>query len=403
MNKPYVAILFGNCLTKYNQALFSLLAPVWAVSFFNGGNSLDNLIFTYSFFIVDWIARPLGAFFWGWLADYYGIPKALLSSFLGVTMATICLGIFPLFCVSNGLAFTLMFIIRLLYSFSATGETTNGAIFLLKKSSAYQSNWISSLYDISSTMGSLLAAIMMLIFHWNGYLKHQWNGLFYFSSILCGIGLLLRLHIPAETIVQKNRTIAIPFKALLYHHWTKLLALMAASGFSHAIYTFSFVLIQGYIPLVVTTISYQRLLQINIILICLDVILLPILARCANIWGHRYQMLGATMITILSMPILFYLMEQATATSIFCCRIWIMVLGVAFSCTYHAWAHSLLPADSQYRLSALGYTLGSRFIGMPILVIGPWLFQKTFLVGAPLLYLGATAVMAAIALYSTKA
>jgi hypothetical protein len=113
-------------------------------------------------------------------------------------------------------------------------------------------------------------------------------------------------------------------------------------------------------------------------------------------------MLSAAIGMLFSLFPIFWLMQKATFNTLLICRIWIVVFGVAFSATYHAWVHALMDKKTRYRIASLGYTLGSRLVGMPASVVSLWIFQKTGLIGAPVFYLGITAIAATFAVFKTK-
>lgn len=401
MSHSALVILLGNSLTKYDQALFALLAPILAASLFSKSDSLMALMLTYSILAIDWIARPLGAFCFGWIGDKKGRQQALYYSLMGIALTMLIMSSAPLLSGPDRLSPLVVFLIRLLQNFCAAGETTNGAILILEQTPPSRRNWMSSLYDSSGTSGWLFASVLVALFGRLGDLSIQWPWLFRIGSLIALYGLLLRFNRIQEVVSQRSTTMTLSWYINLKQYWKVLLALMAASGFSYATYTFSFILIQGYMPLV-SSLTHQNLLEVNIVLILLDIMLLPVFGYLATQWGHRHQMLGAALSMCMSTPFIFYLMQQATFPSLLFCRIWIVLLGVAFSATYHAWVQTLLPHEARSRIASLGYTLGSRIIGLPTSVIALWLFQKTGLIGTPIFYLGITAGLAAIAIYKTK-
>jgi MHS family proline/betaine transporter-like MFS transporter len=402
MGKPYLAVFLGNILTKYDQALFSLLAPIWAPVLFSQHDSVTALILTYSLFLLDWIVRPFGAYFFGWLGDQWGPQRSLFYSLTGIVIATWLMSSFSLFSSDGILSPIFLLGIRWLQNFCAAGEAANGAVLLLENTPESQRTWISSLYDMSSTVGLLCAAILVALLGRWGILETQWSWLFRIASVLALYGLFLRLKmVVVYPSKQLTVTPTMPLLALLKHYWLPLIAIISVSGFSYTTYTVAFTLMQGYMPLV-SSISYQKLLEINVGLISLDVLLLPIWGYVAKRWGYRRQMLSAAIGMLFSLFPIFWLMQKATFNTLLICRIWIVVFGVAFSATYHAWVHALMDKKTRYRIASLGYTLGSRLVGMPASVVSLWIFQKTGLIGAPVFYLGITAIAATFAVFKTK-
>jgi MHS family proline/betaine transporter-like MFS transporter len=393
------AVLIGNSLTKYNQMLFSLLAPYWAPVLFTQRDPVVALMLTYSLFFIDWIVRPLGAYYWGWLADRKGRAYALRFSLMGVGVSMFLLTGLPHISQPNTLSPQIIALVRFIQSFFSAGESTNGVVWLLEQTAYKRRHWMSSVYDFSSTVGGLIAVLLAaMIGRWSD-LNQQWPWLFRLSSVLVCYSLIARAYLIDVSYSSASvNTYKLSFTNLLRSYGKPLCAIIIASGFYHSTYHFAFTLLQGYLPLI-SPVSAQSVIEMNIILIILDSVLLLVAGRLADFWGYRTQMLGAATAMLLSTIPLFYLLQKATNCTVLIVRIWVVVLGVLFSAPYHAWVQALLPYKVRSRIAGLGYTLGSRLLGMPISVISLWLFQKTGLVGAPFLYLGCMACSACMVVY----
>ena len=93
--KILIASMMGNCLEQYDFMLYVFLAPFLAPVFFPTEDKLVSLILSMSVYAIGFIARPLGAIFFGKIGDVSGRRKALSMSIFGMAFFTACMGFVP--------------------------------------------------------------------------------------------------------------------------------------------------------------------------------------------------------------------------------------------------------------------------------------------------------------------
>ena len=54
-----------------------------------------------------------------------------------------------------------------------------------------------------------------------------------------------------------------------------------------------------------------------------------------------------------------------------------VLIGVAFTAPFHAWAQQMVPQAHRYSVISFAYALGSQILGGPTALISLWLFKKT--------------------------
>lgn len=370
--KTYVSSIIGNLLDHYDSALFGLLAPFLAPLFFANQDPVTALILTYGMLPLGILTRPLGSLFFGWLGDTFGPKKALSYSLLGMAIVTISMGSLPTYQEIGGLAPSLLALGKAIQSFCAAGETAGGAIVFLEDSPSSKKPLLSSLYDLSSLGGIMIASLLVTLFH------PHWRLLFWLGGITALAGLLLRV---GQTSHLKNKPISclfIPKQALF--------SIIIASGFSHVIYSFAFTIMTGFVPLI-TPFSKTDLMQINTVLLLVDMMLLPCFGYLANKWGKEKIMLfGALFSAITAIP-LFLLLDNASFITVIGIRLLFVTSGVAFAAPYYAWAIEQVPTHTRYTVLALGSALGSQLIGAPACMVSLWLYKVSHLTFAPAIYL----------------
>eukprot|EP00438_Fugacium_kawagutii_P015158 Skav227583 [mRNA] locus=scaffold1141:54010:55371:+ [translate_table: standard] len=114
-------LLLGNILEWYDFGIYSFLAPNMKEIFFH-----SNSVSTWAGYAVTFLLRPLGGLLNGWLADKYGRRVAVLTSIIGMLVATVGQGLLPTFlCCGDGwgtFGLVMLLLFRALQGLSAGGE-----------------------------------------------------------------------------------------------------------------------------------------------------------------------------------------------------------------------------------------------------------------------------------------
>ena len=401
--KAKCAGMIGNILEHYDNALFGLLAPFIAPLFFSEKDPITALIMTYGMLSLGLCARPLGAFFIGWIGDVFGRRSALRVSLIGMACVTVSIGFLPTYAQAGVAAPVLLALARVLQNFFAAGESIGGAIFVLEHTASDKKNIFSGIYDASSIGGVMLASLAVTLLGYCGKVESHWRILFFAGASTAILGAWLRDRQPG--IKEKNVERALPSSRkslwalrVLWRWRSSLLAVIVVSGFSYMIYSLSFTLMNGFIPLV-TAVTKTEVLRANTVLLIFDLLLLPLFGWLANVVTKERLMLFAAGFAALSCFPLFMILENASFPIVIIMRVALVTLGVAFSATYHSWTQELIPAAHRYTIISVGYAIGSQLIGAPSVAISLWLFRQSGWIGAPALCFFIAASLAAIVVY----
>lgn len=377
----FIAGIIGNILEHYDSALFGLLAPFIAPLFFHTQDPLTALIFTYALIPLGIAAKPVGSLCFGLIADRWGRSHALFWSLSGMALATALIGCLPT--SEPILSPLLLALIRLVQGFFAAGEVAGGAIFVLENTEKKSHSFISSLFDASTVGGILLAsALIALLSHFDA-IETGWRFLFWFGGLGGLIGLFIRFNSCEDFKAPLQRSSIHDF----FRYKRAFFAIVLASGFSYATYALSFVLMNGYVPLV-TSLSKADVMKVNTALLSIDLFLLPIFGYLATRFGKEKVMFaGAFASFALGIPLFSLLGPTSGIVAVTFVRFCIILFGVAFSAPYHAWALEQVPPHCRSKLLCLGYAIGSQGIGAPTSAICLFAFQQTGWTFAPALYL----------------
>ncbi|MBM3198002.1 MAG: MHS family MFS transporter [Chlamydiae bacterium] len=401
MNKKILfslaASVLGNVLEHYDTALFGLLIPLLAPSFFPQTDPINSLILTFGILPIGLLTRPLGAIFFGRIGDTFGRKQALVSSLLGTAFVTMSMGFLPTYANIGLGAPCLLIFTRMLQSFFAAGESVGGAIFLLEQTSkTKKQSLFSSIYDASSLIGGLLATLVVSCFHNSTY---SWRIPFWIGGLTALVGFALRI-----TAKEPARQTSIPktaMKTVLWEHKKTLARIVLVTGFSYTIYAFSFSFLGGYLPLI-SSLSFQEVTQASSLLCVADILLLPLFGSIACLWGKERLMQTSALTTFcLAIP-LFASFQDASFLHMTLVRLLFVIFGTSFAAPYYAWALQQVPPTCRYTILATGTAIGSQLLGATISPLALWLYQITKWPAIPGLLTAILALGAALVVRKSK-
>jgi len=371
--------IVGNLFSNYETALFGWTAPILAPLLFPGKGALEALLFTYALLPLSYLAKPIGAIFWGILGDKIGRRPVLINTLLGGAVATVGMALLPVGpCMMAGFLF-----FKSLQKFCYAGEKKGAALYLLEHSKTHTYFW-SSIYDACGIMGIFLAALAVQLFG-----QEYWRLLFLFGACVAFLGMWLR-HQGVETPhFQPTR---FSFAQLLQER-RALFRLFFASGFSYLNYNLITVFLNGYLPLI-SKVTLDEALWINTHLLWLDVLFLIFFGWLSlKVNPRRLMQIAALSIALFAMP-LMGLLKDAGFYEVLLIRLFFIIMGVAFAAPYHAWAMECAPKGHRFLYGNLGASLGGALLGSTAPLLAACLTSLVghpFIIGAPLLFIGLAA------------
>ncbi|MEM9513396.1 MAG: MFS transporter [Actinomycetota bacterium] len=149
---------FGTIVEWYDFSLYVYLAPVYARVFFGAdGDDSSGLIATFMVFGVAYLARPLGAAFFGSLGDRVGRKLSLTASASIMAGALLVNGLLPSEASIGVAAAVLLTLTRLAMGFAVGGEYSGILVYLTEVADDRRRGFVASWSPATAGLGSLLA------------------------------------------------------------------------------------------------------------------------------------------------------------------------------------------------------------------------------------------------------
>ena len=197
-----IVLSLGNMFEFYDISIYGLLATTISPLYFPIVNNINAYIVSFGVFSVAYIARPFGAFVFGYIADVFGRKRALTLSLLIMSLATGMIGILPTYEQIGIFAPLALVFLRFIQGVSAGGEFPNSCIFLLEQSTSHQ-GLLSSLIVSSGVVGIIFGSIVC---HLASLLniENNWRIPFLIGILIGVVSYMVRKHLAEVIPIHKN-------------------------------------------------------------------------------------------------------------------------------------------------------------------------------------------------------
>ena len=355
--------IIGNLFEHYDKALYGLLAPFIAPLFFPKSSYIVALILAYLPYGI--LLQPLTFYL---LGRKTSLKQILLFSLLGMSVVTLAIGCIPTFESIGILAPILLATLRALQNLFASIESASAPLFLLDNTTRKQRDFMSSLYEMSSQAGVILASLLITTLLLTGTISHYWRYLFILGGGAGSIGLILRYLRLEESPIKE-------FPKLSRSDLIPIVRIAAVTGFICLNYLFIMELTNSYVPLI-STLTIESMMILHLGLSLFDFLLLPLFSIAAKKIGRDRLMKGcAFAIALLAIPFIS-LLSSPSWNTILLVRFTFICLGLGCAVSYQNWCRDVATGSNRFFTLAIGKMVGKKIISDPAISISLLLFHN---------------------------
>ena len=228
--RALIAGATGNIVEWFDFTIYGFTAAVLATVFFPPEFGSGALLATFALYGVAFLARPAGGIFFGRLGDRLGRRRSLSLAITLMGCSTAAIGLLPTYASIGVAAPLLLLLCRLVQGFSAGGEYTGAATFVVEHAPSHRRGLYAGIISSSSFVGSILATVTVLSFSSVGaehFADGGWRWPFIIGGVVAMVGLFMRLAVeetPAFKEMQENDSLPTrPLADLFRNHWRTLL------------------------------------------------------------------------------------------------------------------------------------------------------------------------------------
>ncbi|KXX59644.1 general substrate transporter [Rhodococcus sp. LB1] len=298
--RSIVAVGIGNGLEFYDFAIFAALTPVISQLFFPSGDPLSSVLSTFAVFAVGFLMRPVGAIFFGRLADGRGRKIAMILAVTIMGVSTVLLGLLPVYAQIGIWAPVLLVIARMFQGLSVGGEFGTSATFLIEFAPSNRRGLYGAFAFFSATAGSVLGIFLVfvlnLLMSTDNINSWGWRIPFLLSFPLLVLGFYLRQRVAESPEFQEVKTeearLKSPVLTVFKEHWRGILIVIGiVLGFATASAT-----VQAFLPSYIrTVIGLSPRVTLGSVLIATTLAVFMVLA-----FGHLSDRYGTKPILVLA-------------------------------------------------------------------------------------------------------
>lgn len=217
-----VSCWLGTAMEYADFALYGLAAGIiFGDVFFPEATPAMALLASFATWSVGFIARPIGALFFGWLGDRKGRKVVMVSTIILMGASTTLIGLIPSYASVGIWAPVCLVILRFSQGFGAGAELSGGTVMLGEYAPAEKRGLVSSIIALGSNSGTLVASLVWLAVVQMDQQQLQawgWRIPFLCSSLIALVALWIRRHLKetpvferkkAEVLAQREKTLTV--------------------------------------------------------------------------------------------------------------------------------------------------------------------------------------------------
>ena len=197
----------GTALEFMDFQLYSLAAAlVFSQLFFAADDPGMAVIGAMATYGVGYVARPVGAWYFGRMGDRIGRKKVLFYTIVLMGLATTLIGVLPTYETVGLLAPALLVLLRLLQGFGAGAEISGAGVMLAEYAPVKRRGLVASLVALGTNCGTLFAsaiwAVLLVVVTEQQLLDWAWRIPFIASAAVMVFAVWVRLNLKESPVFE---------------------------------------------------------------------------------------------------------------------------------------------------------------------------------------------------------
>ncbi|WP_312041668.1 MFS transporter [Erwinia sp.] len=198
----------GTAMEYADFALYGLAAGIiFGDVFFPNATPATALLSSFATWSVGFIARPIGALFFGWLGDRKGRKIVMVTTIILMGLSTTLIGLIPGYATIGFWAPVCLVILRFTQGLGAGAELSGGTVMLGEYAPAKKRGLVSSIIALGSNSGTLIASLVWLAVVQMDQEQLQawgWRVPFLCSSLIALLALWIRRNLKETPVFERK-------------------------------------------------------------------------------------------------------------------------------------------------------------------------------------------------------
>lgn len=359
----------GTLIEWAEFSYYAYLLALFSQLFFANTYSAFAMMAALFGFAISYMARPLGAVFFGWIGDSLGRRVALVFSLGLMGMVTFTMGLLPTY-TSIGISASLLLLsLRFLQGFAIAGEFTGAAIYLVEKH-ADRPYLSSSFISTFSALGMFLGALLAWVVSLPSMPDWAWRAPFLIGGLSCLLALYMRLHLTESLILVKKRTFLFRQHKRAFFKALSLATFVGIYIYTCNVWWVSYSTEHSYF----TAEASRRLGMIaQAAVVCFT----PLVALYAEKRGNDSTLYWGVLAAIPFSLLLFWVTQQASFVEMLGLMLVYALINASVTAVMFKWMADLFPPNVRYSCVALAWNIAVALFASISPMVAQWLSQQT--------------------------
>lgn len=368
------AVLWGNTMEYFDSLMYVHMMVIITSLFFPPSEPVALSILATTGFAVNYLARPVGAFLFGYIGDKFGRRLSLYISITMMLLATGFIGVLPVYAQVGIYASISLLILRFFQGISCSGEASGALIYLMESIPYSQRFFYSALYNATIISGGVIAALVIVLSLSLLSAENAWRYPFQIAAFVGIVGLLMRYNLSEtkEFKAKKKQIKETSLKKTLLQkaNFKNILRVAGFSSFDASTFWVCYVFLSDLLKSQVGLNPKQIVLHNGGVMV-FQILTGFLIAKMAPRMGERKLGLwGIYSLVLLILPIFFFIkISNFSYAVITLAQLLTISSGNAFVIATDPLRVFLFPVIGRFMGMAMGISLG-RVIGY---VIGAYL------------------------------
>ncbi|WP_311380461.1 MFS transporter [Arthrobacter sp. ISL-72] len=305
----------GNALEWYDWGIYSAFAIYFATEVFNPKDPLAALLGAMAVFAVGFIARPLGGFVFGWLADHMGRRASMISTVGLASFGSLMIALVPTYNAAGAWAAVVLLTARLLQGLAHGGEMPSAQTYISEAAPAARRGLWSSLIYVSGTSGVVIGLLfgyfLNLVLSKQDMQAWGWRIPFIIGAVLGLYTLIARSRMKeTEAFMEVKASVREPVWPEIRRNWRSALRVIGLGvGATVCYYVWSVSAVQQ--AVLIHKMDQGTALLASVLSNVVLIISLPFWGKFSDRFGRRANMLIGTGVPIVLFPLLVNTIGQS--------------------------------------------------------------------------------------------
>lgn len=361
-----IASATGTAVEYYEFGVYGYMATVIAPLFFPGDNPTAALLSVLAVFGSAFLIRPLGGILLGRLGDRIGRRTVLLTTVIGMGVATALIGALPTAAQAGLWAPALLVLIRLAQGFFAGAEIIGAAAFVAESSPTGRRGFFGAFTPVGVALGGASAAIVCGIT--TGLLSAEqlqawgWRIPFFLAIPLVIFSCFMRHNVEEtpefQAFLRKEKPPAAPIREVLGNHLPAVLRVVVLTFGQNAGYWIGLVFMNIYLT---TYLGFEKS-KVYWVIACISLAMaamMPFWGGLSDRIGRRKALtIGFVGYVVLVIPMMILMNNASLWVAALAMFVATLPMPIVQSVGYPTYAEQF-PTRVRYTAMAISINLGA--------------------------------------------